>query len=414
MSERAVGRRRVLIGGAAAMALTVVPGAARAVAGAAKAGFTLPKPTGPYPTGTVSLHLVQPGRADPWVPADTRELMISIWYPAVPTPDRPWAPYVPQALATHYDTAPPIGLPAGRIDWAAVRTHSRAGAAVLREPGGHPVIVYSPGGENSRVFGTILVEDLASRGYVVVTVDHTHETAVAFPGGRIEDNEIPPNPPDIEAAKELLMSAREDDVRFVLDQLTVLAEGGNPDAGHRRLPDRLGRALDLSSVGMFGHSAGGVTTTRVLRSDDRVAAGVDFDGFLEFGHNHPELGERRPLLTMGARSDPMYPPLLGKPRNHRTDPLWATLWNHSTGWKRDLCVPEGRHYTYTDAQSFLPCLARPLGLDPTSLIGTVDPDGVLAAERTYVSACFDLHLRGLRRPVLDFPSPAYPEVRFIR
>jgi hypothetical protein len=401
----------VLIGGAAALAVAALPCIATGAVPQPKVRFSLPSPTGPYPTGVVELHLVQAGRSDPWVPADTRELMVSVWYPALPG-GQP-APYVPSALAAYYDGMPPIGMPAGRIDWSAPRTHSGLCAPVLPSPQRRPTILYSPGGENSRIFGTIMVEELASRGYIVVTVDHTHETPVAFPHGRIEANEIPANPPDLNAAKELFMFTREEDVRFVLDQLAAVADGGNPDAEHRRLPDGLGRALDLSAIGMFGHSAGGVTTSRVVRDDGRVAAGINWDGFFEFGDNHPELGEQRSFLLMGARSAPGYPPLPGKPRDHLTDPLWSTFWDHSTGWKRDLCIPDGGHYTYTDAQWFLPQVASSLGIDPSSMIGTVDPSRIIAAERRYVGAFFDLQLRGRPQPILDGPSPEYPDVHFI-
>lgn len=45
--------------------------------------LALPAPTGAQPVGTVSLHLVDRGRPDPWVPSEkARELMVSLWYPA--------------------------------------------------------------------------------------------------------------------------------------------------------------------------------------------------------------------------------------------------------------------------------------------------------------------------------------------
>ncbi|WP_217369363.1 hypothetical protein [Nonomuraea antri] len=39
---------------------------------------SLPRPTGAHPVGTVTLHLVDHSRPDPWVPAEkTRQLMLS-------------------------------------------------------------------------------------------------------------------------------------------------------------------------------------------------------------------------------------------------------------------------------------------------------------------------------------------------
>ena len=380
-------------------------------------GFVLPAPTGVLPVGVTQLHLRQHGRADPWVPSVPRELMISVWYPARPDANSRLAPYLAPQLADYYRTNPPAGMPAGGLDWTAPLTHAMSSAEALPRQGGYPVVLYSPGGGNSRALGTILVEELVSRGFVLVTVDHTHETAVAFPGERLEFSEIPANPPDINAAKQLYMDSRVADILFVLDQLDVLAGGGNPDVDGAALPKGLGRALNPAAMGMFGHSAGGVTASRAVRDDGRLAAGINMEGFFEFGENHPELGEHDPFLLMGARSDPSYPPLLGKPRTHRTDPLWKEFWAHCTDVRLDLNVPDGRHYTYTDVQSWLPQVAAQLGIggdQVTGMIGTVDPERIVAAERAYVTAFFEQTL--LRRPqgLLTGPSPWFPQVRFIR
>ena len=46
----------------------------------------LPEPTGPYPAGTASVWLTDTSRPDPWVSGvNARELMVSLWYPAVPS-----------------------------------------------------------------------------------------------------------------------------------------------------------------------------------------------------------------------------------------------------------------------------------------------------------------------------------------
>src|SRR5437879_6953783 len=130
-------------------------------------GFTLPAPTGVLPVGVTQLHLRQPGRADPWVPSVPRELMISIWYPARPGADDRRAPYLAPQLAEYYRANPPAGLPAGGIDWTAPRTHATSAAEVLQRTGGYPVVLYSPGGGNSRALGTVVAEELVSRGFVV-------------------------------------------------------------------------------------------------------------------------------------------------------------------------------------------------------------------------------------------------------
>jgi hypothetical protein len=83
-------RRVIPLALTAGMAATLVA-AGPAVASTAPIQLTLPAPTGPDQIGTVSLHLVQAGRPDPWVPGRTRELMTSLTYPGPgrrPLPDR--------------------------------------------------------------------------------------------------------------------------------------------------------------------------------------------------------------------------------------------------------------------------------------------------------------------------------------
>ena len=380
--------------------------AAGASSGAAR--FALPAPTGPYPVGVEQLHLVQPGRPDPWVPPADRELMISIWYPARPC-GAPRAPYLDPLLAAAYTANDTLGLPAGTVDWAATTTAARRGAPVLGRR--RPVVIYTPGGGNSRAWGTIAVAELASRGFVVVTVDHTHETLVEFAGGRLVAPAIPENPPDLEAAKRLYMDTRELDTLFVITELDRLARGENPDVDGHPLPDGLAEALDLSRLGIFGHSAGGLTASWVPRAEPRVRAAVNLDGWYEFGENHPELGAAIPFAFFGAASNPTQPPLYGEVRTHRTDPLWRQFWHASPGWKRDLLVRTGRHYTFTDAQWWLPQL--PVNGDPAELIGTVNPAAATRAVRDYLVAIFTHHLTGRPQPLLNGPVPWFP-VEFVQ
>jgi predicted dienelactone hydrolase len=67
---------------------------------------------------------------------------------------------------------------------AAPLTAGHEGAPVLRTPGRLPVIVFSHGAGGHRSETTIVVQELASHGYVVVTVDHTYDAFSEFPGVR--------------------------------------------------------------------------------------------------------------------------------------------------------------------------------------------------------------------------------------
>ncbi|WP_165978524.1 alpha/beta hydrolase family protein [Actinomadura darangshiensis] len=382
-------------------------------AAAAPAAFELPRPTGRHQAiGTTELHLVDPGRPDPWVPGRTRELMVSVFYPAA-RPSGPAAPYLRPGVAKVLSAADALGVfKAGTVDWASARTHAAESAPADVRHGARPVVLYSPGFGVPRALGTTLAEELVTRGYVVVTVDHTYETApVEFPGGRVEAQRLPGQGPE---RLKTALAARVRDTRLVLDRLAGLRGGRNPDAEGRALPRGLGRTLDLSRVGMAGHSAGGIEAAEAMRTDRRLDAGIDMDGTLQYAENDlvqvARTGLDRPFMLMGAATG-------GSPQTHRTSPSWASFWRHSTGWKRDLNVPAASHYSYTDVQAVLPALDEKLDIpaqDRADLIGTVDPDRMTASVRAYVTAFFDQALRGRHRPVLDRPSRRYPDVRFIR
>lgn len=411
-------KRRKLVRSLVAAAVASAAVAAALVAPQALAGtdpaapaafrFTLPEPTGQFRVGTTELHLVDADRADPWVPDRQRELMVSVWYPALPSGGGEPAPYATPALATYFDqvVSPQLGLKPGDIDYGGVRTHGRVDAPALPKAGGWPVVLYSPGGGNPRALGTVLVEELASRGYVVVTMDHTYEAPVVeFPDGRVARQALPDIDPT-ELNKKLL-GARVADTRFLLDAL----------AAKPTLPR--GLKLDLSRVGMFGHSAGGFTAGETMLVDERLDVGIDMDGSLAYHVGNRDFGDvanqglHRPFLLMGAGASGS----AELPHHHRAAPDWQAFWTNSTGWKRDLYLADGEHGSYTDSQTILPQLAARFDLPAEAVagaVGTVDPDRSIASQRAYTTAFFDRHLRHLPQPILDRDSPRHPDFQLIR
>ncbi len=100
------------------------------------------------------------------------------------------------------------------------------------------MVLYSPGFGMERTAGTALVQDLAAHGYVVVTVDHTHDAQlVEFPDGRIATHAVPPG------AFAAALDVRVADIRFVLDRLTAMSRGHHPHAPGRALPRGLLQVL---------------------------------------------------------------------------------------------------------------------------------------------------------------------------
>ncbi|RAG87570.1 hypothetical protein DN069_00840 [Streptacidiphilus pinicola] len=372
---------------------------------AKRATLTLPAPRGRYATGESTFRLVDPKRADPWLPGrHDRELMISVFYPAVHTGGRPFTHQFPPVVAAAVGPAVEQNnnLPAGLVNWAATRTHSVKDAATA--PGRFPVVLYSPGAGDARDWNVSLVEDLASHGYVVVTIDHTGEApATQFPDGHVVGNATVlaafatayKNGTTL-AFFTKLMTARQADTELVLDRLTTL-------------PHRLTEGMDLGRIGMFGHSAGGFTTANAMDTDPRIKAGVDMDGTLEYtvkpdGTHLSQVAQHgldRPFLLMGSSGRDA--------SNVHGEPSWASFWRHQRGWKADVTLDHSEHVSFTDGEALIPQLAgRVPAATLVAAVGKVDPHRAVTADRALVTSFFDRFLKGCDDHLLDGGPTPYP------
>jgi hypothetical protein len=375
-----------------------------------KITYTLPKPTGNYNIGTTELHLVDKTRKDFWTGKPNRELMISIWYPTKKEYTGKKAPYMhaKSAAITDQNIAASLGAQVGQIDWANFQTHAWLDAPIENKLEKRPVILYSPGFGVPRTAATTQVEELVSHGYIVITMDHTHETdAVQFPDGRVEVQQLPAQ--SVQRTKDA-MQVREQDIKFVLDQLTILKNGGNPDAAKKKMPLGLNKILDLSHIGMFGHSAGGINAADVMENDKRIDAGINLDGAInvqitESIMSPSSKGLQRPFLLMGASN------------THESDLGWKAFWEHTTEWKRDLNIPTGGHYSFTDHQLILPYLDNFINVPDAvqkGMIGaSTNPERVANSVRTYITAFFNQHLLDQTQTIFNGNSPEHPDVRFV-
>ncbi|MFF2142816.1 alpha/beta hydrolase family protein [Kitasatospora sp. NPDC058190] len=342
----------------------------------------LPRPTGPYAVGREDLHLVDQGRPDPWVPsAGPRQLMVSMYYPAHAGTGSP-APYMTAAAARLLldGKLPGHSIPTESV--TDTRTWAESGA---RPQGGHyPMVVLSPGFTMPRASLTSLAEDLTSRGYVVALVDHTYEnTGTTFPDGQTLPCVMCGKFHTWEAWKGLEES-RAKDVSFVIDQLT--------DRPHPAW--QYARMIDRDRIGMAGHSIGGASSVPALVTDDRIQAGVDLDGTMEY-----------PVPESGIGGKPYL--MIGHPLPGGEDSSWTENWPRLDGWKQWLTVDGTNHSSFTDYPLFSEAFGIPQ--DPGT---TVSGRRAIDLTRQYVGAFFDLQLKGVEQPLLDGPTAANPEVRF--
>ncbi|MEU1280142.1 alpha/beta hydrolase [Streptomyces sp. NPDC005805] len=371
--------------GSAAAATTPQPPAPAATAAPADR-LALPAPTGAHRLGRAELHLVDRSRTDPWVPgADGRELMVTLTYPAARHGHGPGQPrpvrYAAETEARLLLAGVGVTDPADVREVARTRTHATAGARPA--PGRHPLVLLSPGFGVPRFTLTTLAEDLASRGYVVASVDHAYESSgTAVPDGRVltcvacealDEGGVPAS---------VVTDTRAADMRFLLDRLT----GPRPAwAG--------ASSIDRSRIGMAGHSIGGAAAATAMARDRRIDAGVNMDG--AFWDASPAALDGRPFLLLGTDDEVHRPGGTG---------TWDTAWRQLDGWKRWLTVAGSDHFSFSDG----PLLQSRFGLPA----GEIAPGRAVAVTRAYVGAFLDRQLRGVPSPLLDGPSRLHPEVRF--
>ncbi len=242
-----------------------------------KTPLTLPTPTGNFAVGRTEYDWIDPARTDALAgqPGLPRELAVWVWYPGAANPAAQPAPYLPLNWVQARDE----DQGAGRLiehEFTGILTHSFTGLALSTAQAAYPVLVMQPGMGPMASDYTVLAENLASHGYVVVGINQTYTSnLVVFPDGRVAPRSASGTIPDgdTQAAAQVdgdrIMGVWKQDARFVLDQLDQLNADSNSPFYQR---------LDLAHTGLFGHSFGGATAFAVCQQDGRCKAGANLDG----------------------------------------------------------------------------------------------------------------------------------------
>jgi len=283
-------------------------------------GFDLPKPNGCHPVGTKTIVLRDPRRS--------RDLLVTIWYPAMESTSA-LAPYMDKktadALAEEWKLQPNFQ----RL----VRTHARLMAPIAQGTP-FPVVLLEHGSSVVPAIYTVLAEGLASSGFIVVATNHPPDSLISvFPDGH-ELKFTPYWPPEADRrtqgvaigkfADEVLVA----DVRFVLDQLEEINSHDRFWHGH----------LDLSKIGIVGHSMGGTTAALATHQEPRILAGANLDG------------STYPGMNADVRPVPVHKPFLFlATEEHASDETRAREYVGSESNTYYVVVSGADHMSFTDA-----------------------------------------------------------------
>lgn len=233
--------------------------------------------------------------------------------------------------------------------------------------GKYPLIVFSHGAYGVRESNASTFTELASHGYVVVSIDHPyHSFYTQGADGKVtmvnaeymrEVNDS--NKDGVYTVEELYgltqkwMKLRTGDMNLVID--TILDKAGSDQEPVYQL-------IDTKHIGVFGHSMGGAASVALARERSDVDAVVNLDAPF-----FTELVYDRKINDLAAKNEPYRVPLL----NIYTDDVWRQLGKNSAYAANKTGNPnfkdaytvhfEGaKHLSLTDLPLFSPILANML------------------------------------------------------
>ena len=278
--------------------------------------FVLPAPTGRYGVGTTSWNVIDSSRTESFVAASTpREVRVLAWYPIASQTKSSTnrAPYLREPLdARTFGTA--IRSPGAYDALSEVATHSFVDAAPLSGSPKLPILIFSHGytGPVSAYSG--LLEDLASHGFIVLSVAHPYEAVAATLSNGATATMLDSAGSMRRAILDVLGEWKDEDStmarvtratteneqlrilraylsqvpkttavidRWVSDTKLVLDKLATLPAS--TIGGQLARRSDMARIGVFGHSMGGVVAGEFCVKDTRCRAGLNLDGIPQSG-----------------------------------------------------------------------------------------------------------------------------------
>ena len=342
----------------------------------------LPATKGRNSIGTHMLWLTDSNREETWTPSpnDRRRLVVQIWYPSAEAKSQSRAPYVPEYAALASDLEK-------YMKDADDLLGSRTTAAAMDAPiavGRFPLVVFSHGMNSARYFHTALIEDIASKGYIVAAIDHTYwGPGEAFPDGRAVHFM------DGMPARDALTSDQIDELMqdgvhvMAADQsfvIETLLQAGSFISGH----------VDGNQVGAIGHSMGGMAALRACLDNPIIKACVSLDGLVWARDGNTSIGQpatacAKPILLLLAPQ--FLPPNLS---------VFAKRF--TAGWEHAdvLLLEHARHNSFTDF-GFLRSAANL----PPDTIPALRAHEITSA---VLSAFLDKNLRHLSVQLPQFPE----------
>lgn len=370
--------------------------------------FELPKTTGNYKIGSDYI-LLKTDRDEEITenPNDKRELLIKVWYPAI-IKNEEKEPYLNDgdriSFAAKYGLLEAIF---NYLDY--VETNTFVKPEVANEK--FPVLIFSHGSYSKASGYYAIIEEIVSQGYIVLNINHTYEsTGTLFPDGTLKlynqayDKKYISNQKMAELAWKMqqdYQNAKNEEERFIASDFAlknyipaVISKRWSKDISSVidvledwNTNSFLANHLEISKIGVFGHSQGGTSVGQSILDDKRVSAGVNLDG-VQWGNMIDTL-VTKPFLNLSSDWKSPHP-------NYNK----YAYRNGGLSVFYDAKIKNSGHATFMD----IPLMVNVPALNES---GTINPKEAYKAINKTVVSFFDNHLKDKNNSLLklkeEFP-----------
>jgi hypothetical protein len=368
---------------------------------------TLPKPSGQYLVGVTYLSFTDEKRVELFDndQKSKREITVKAWYPA-DEKSKP-EPYLRNIdFAIKYCMFPET--------YRNLTTNSTLNIPVSIKSEKYPIVVFSHGWGEHPAQNTVLMEELASHGYIIFSIAHHYECGYSeYPDGKISHIEFSSlrfqkimaemqNPKGMELIKKMSGATNNDermqlfrefndvmptglrespkywaeDLSFFLDQIKGINESNGILKGK----------LDKDRIGVFGMSLGGIASSELCMHDQRVKAGINMDGGL---HGSVLEGKMNvPFMFLNAKKFMGYGDLF-KGKSDKDCYAFA--------------IENADHYNFSDYSLY----PKP---QASFLLGTIDGKRALDITNVLVLSFFDKYLKNAKEINLLTEAAKFPEM----
>lgn len=347
----------------------------------------IPPYSGKYNVGATK-KVIAINEPDVFAPGNvSTSFLVTLFYPTLEKPEIPGTtPYLTKVTAKQFEEY--LQFPNGTLANFSTRLQWDAPFAetfIQNEGSESPTLLFGSGlgGPPCECY-TLLLSELASKGFTIAALDHTYEQPyVLYPNG--SEYYGPPLDHDWSTAEaQAAIDHRINDAFAFVEAWP-------------RLATHLGFASATDSFGVFGHSIGGAAALAFAQLVGRglVPAGANLDGSFWGSLNSSDADVARPSLLLGFE---------GHASAHY-DPSWDTYTEAQSGWWRTIEINGTKHSDWSDV-AFWKELNPPV--HPNT--GNISGERMVEVETALLAGFFDWTLRGKNESELfDDPALFYPE-----